>query len=70
MPPTETLFAMIERHIAEGEEHVAKQRDILRRLYAQGHPTVMAETLLAEFESTLRDHVAHRDRILAERSAD
>jgi hypothetical protein len=59
---------MTERHIIEGEEHVTGQREIVRRLFEQGHAIDMAQALLAEFEATLRNHIAHRERILAARS--
>jgi hypothetical protein len=63
--PDETELAMTRRHVREGEAHVARQREIVNELSDHGHDTVMAETLLAEFESTLRDHRAHLARLLA-----
>lgn len=56
-------LAMAERHVAQGEEHVAKQEELLERMRRQGHPTVVAEDLLATFVSTLDEHRAHRDLI-------
>jgi hypothetical protein len=66
MRPGETLLQMAERHVREGEEHVAKQRRIVADLREGGHPTRVAETLLDEFEATLADHRAHLARIRAQ----
>jgi hypothetical protein len=50
---------MIRRHIAEGERHVAKQRDVIERLYELGGDVGLAEDLLEEFEATLAEHRRH-----------
>jgi hypothetical protein len=65
----ESVLDMAERHVAEGIRHVASQREVLLRLTRVGHDTRLAESLLTAFETTLEDHIAHRDRILAERAA-
>lgn len=66
MRPGETLLEMARRHVREGEAHVAGQRAIVARLGAHGLPTGDAEALLAEFESTLRDHQTSLMRMLEE----
>lgn len=60
---------MSEAHVAEGRRHVARQKEIIAELRYGGHPTELAESLLAAFEETLVTHLAHRDRILAEIAA-
>jgi hypothetical protein len=57
---------MADRHVAQGEGHVTRQRELVRRLHDQGHPTDAAENLLAEFEAVLLEHVRHRDQIAAD----
>ena len=52
---------MVDDHIAQGERHVTRQLEIIAWLKGRGHPTEMAEQLLAEFKSTLLQHRAHRD---------
>jgi hypothetical protein len=65
MPANETELEMTQRHVAAGERHVAHQREIVARLQTLGTDTGIAEQLLVEFEATLRDHRAHRDRLEA-----
>jgi hypothetical protein len=57
---------MVEDHIAQGERHVARQREILAFLRSRGYPTDQAEWLLAEFEATLLQHREHRELMLAD----
>lgn len=52
---------MVDDHIAQGERHVTRQLEIVEWLRSRGHPTEMAEQLLAEFQATLMQHRAHRD---------
>lgn len=49
--------------MALGEQHIARQRQIVSELARDGHDTQLAETLLAEFEKNQAMHVAHRDRL-------
>ena len=65
MPANETELEMTRRHVAAGERHVALQREIIARLQRLGSDAALAEQLLEEFEATLRDHRAHRDRLEA-----
>ena len=55
---------MVDDHIAQGERHVTRQEEIVAWLRSRGHPTDIAEELLAEFRSTLLQHRAHRDVML------
>ena len=55
---------MVDDHIAQGERHVFEQEQLVEWLRSRGHPTEMAEQLLAEFRSTLLQHRAHRDRMI------
>lgn len=55
---------MVDDHIAQGERHVTRQEEIVAWLKSRGHPTEQAEQLLAEFQSTLLQHMAHRELML------
>ena len=57
---------MVDDHIAQGERHVTRQEEIVAWLRSKGHPTEIAEQLLAEFQSTLLQHRAHRDLMMHE----
>jgi len=54
----ETELEMVLRHVRQGEEAVARQRELIAGLLASGHPTNQAEELLAVFEDNLRNHRA------------
>ena len=55
---------MVDDHIAQGERHVTRQKEIISWLSSRGHPTEMAEQLLEAFQATLLQHRAHRERML------
>src|SRR6266540_4033417 len=55
-------FAQADRHIAEVKPHTARQRVILTRTLAAGHPSELAESILHAF----RIFETHRDLILAQ----
>lgn len=55
---------MVDDHIVQGERHVTRQQELVAWLGSRGYPTEMAEQLLAEFQATLLEHRAHRDRML------
>ena len=55
---------MVDDHIVQGERHLTRQEEIVAWLRSRGHPTEMAEQLLAEFHSTLLQHREHRDLML------
>jgi len=54
---------LAERHLAEGEDHLKRQRQILFALRNGGHATERAEKLLFVFEQSQRLHVAEVARI-------
>jgi hypothetical protein len=60
----ETEREMVERHIREGEAHVARQREIVERLPPTGEVADMARTLLANYQETLNLHRAHLARLV------
>jgi hypothetical protein len=64
----EAELAMAERHVREGRAHVRSQERIVTRLEALGGDLRMALELLAAFKATLAAHVAHRDRLRAQRA--
>jgi len=61
---TQADVDMADRHIAEGERHIAQQEELLTRLRMQAHPTEEAENLLDLFNSTMVEHRAHRAAIV------
>lgn len=58
-------LAQTERHVAEGEQRIVRQREILRELERDAHADAAARAreLLAKFEETLALHIADRDRL-------
>jgi hypothetical protein len=65
--------AIIERHLAAAEEHVAlgektiaNQRRVLENLLRDGHDTAIAEKLLTAFLDTQDLHIADRNRLREE----
>jgi hypothetical protein len=55
-----------ERHVAEAEQHVVSQEEILSKLRLEGADTTLADELLANFNATLKMHRRDRDRIASE----
>jgi hypothetical protein len=62
--PGETELEMVQRHVREGEEHVARQREIVGRLPPSNEIAGIARALLTEFEDTLAAHRDHLARLL------
>ena len=59
-------LATTERHIAEGNEHLRRQRLVvasLKRLYPGSERLKRAVTMLANMERIQRDHIAERDQL-------
>jgi hypothetical protein len=56
-------LAQAERHVRLGGRHIKRQKEILARLGELGGDLRIATELLAQFESGLVQHIAHRDRI-------
>ena len=54
---------LAERHVAEGEDNLKRQRQILFALRNGGHATERAEELLFVFEQSQRLHAAAVARI-------
>jgi hypothetical protein len=57
---------LAERHVLEGERHVARQRETVRRLELRSPESLtlrIARGLLQEVERAQRIHVADRDRL-------
>lgn len=59
-------LAHADRHVLEGNGHIARQREIVATLEREGHDTVAARALLAQFEELQAMHIADRDRLLRE----
>jgi len=59
-------LAQAERHVAQGELHLIRQREIIDELERGGHDTASARDLLLKLEETQALHIADRDRIRAE----
>ncbi|ARQ13684.1 hypothetical protein NXC12_PE00082 (plasmid) [Rhizobium etli] len=53
-------------HVAVGELHLARQREILAELIDRGADVTEAKRLLMNFEESQIMHVAHLDRLKAE----
>jgi hypothetical protein len=53
-----------ERHIAEGEAYIAKQRDLIERAIEQGRSTEVGEETLEALEASLRALQRQRQRLL------
>jgi hypothetical protein len=56
-----------KRHVAEDEDHIENQTDILAELLRDGwHDTAEARRLLENFKTLRKLHMADLDRILDE----
>jgi hypothetical protein len=53
-----------DRHIAECEAYIAKQRDLIERAIQQGRSTEVAEETLESLEASLRALERQRQRLL------
>ena len=58
-------LAMADRHLAEGEQHIARQELLVTSLRLKGHPTEEAEALLRLFNQAQVEHRLHRQAIAA-----
>jgi hypothetical protein len=59
-------LASAEDHIAKGAEHIRRQREIVAELERDGHDAALARKLLVEFENMQRLNVTERDRLVKE----
>jgi hypothetical protein len=57
---------MAQRHVAQGERHIASQERIISVLCLHGAPLELAEQLLSDFNKTLELHRTHLAQIEAE----
>jgi hypothetical protein len=55
-----------EEHIAKGERHLTRQREIIQQLERDGHDASTARDFLTTLEQTQDLHVANRERVRAE----
>jgi hypothetical protein len=62
----ERHLAQAEQHVALGERHLASQRDIVAMLERDNHDVTEAKRLLATFKELQCLHIADRDRLRAE----
>jgi hypothetical protein len=57
-------LAHVDRHIAECQSHIARQREIIQDAVEQGHPADLAEGMLRAMEESLRAFERHRQVVL------
>jgi hypothetical protein len=50
---TQADLDLAARHVREGEERLVRQELLLTRLRAAGHPTALAESILANYSDVL-----------------
>lgn len=50
-------------HIARGEKHIARQRQIVDMLARGGHASSEAVSMLRQFEELQAEHVNRRDKL-------
>lgn len=62
-PLEESPLEQAERHIHQGEEHIAKQRALIARLEEKGHVQLLpaAIELLTQMEQSLATHRDHAE---------
>lgn len=59
-------LAEAEQAVADGARHLVEQERRVAKLRSDGHDVKRAEELLATFQETQAQHIAHRDLILRE----
>ena len=59
-------LALAERHIAEGQERLFRQQELITELDRDGHDTKGARMVLATMRDTQALHIQGRQRILRE----
>ena len=60
MTYTAADLELADRHIAEAETRIARQREIIAEHEGRGWPIDQGRLLLVSFEQTLHEMVAHR----------
>jgi hypothetical protein len=61
---SENALAMATRRVRQSEGRVARQRQVVEKLRADGHDTIQAENILATLEALLRQHRDHLTRLV------
>ena len=59
-------LAQAEQAIAQGERHIARQKELIAELEVDGHDGRAARELLAQFECMQALHIAHWERLRRE----
>jgi hypothetical protein len=62
----EEHLTLAETHVAQGIEHVARQREVIAKLERGGLSTLQAVGTLVQFQELLHLHIADRDRLRRE----
>jgi hypothetical protein len=62
----EKSLAQAERHVAEAEHEVSRQRMVVAGLELRGHDSSRATHVLRQFEQLQAKHIAERDRVRKE----
>lgn len=57
-------LALVERHVLEGERHLARQESMIAELDRDNHDTQGAYAVLETLRQTQANHIGERDRIL------
>jgi hypothetical protein len=62
----ERQLSLAEEHVAKGERHVSRQRELIAELEQNGHHELAerARALVGLFEEVQAMHIADRDRLL------
>lgn len=60
----EERLKMAQRHVAEGEGHIARQHAIIAELKKGGYDLTLAEGILKTLQDTQATHESDRDRLL------
>jgi hypothetical protein len=62
----EENLRLAETHVALGEQHLLRQRELIVELEKGGHDTSLAQSLLQTFEQSQTMHLADRERLRRE----
>lgn len=65
MQDDETELEMVQRHIQQGREHIARQYQIIEEFKTKGFPTEEAEEMLRTLLALQRQHEEHLAHVQA-----
>jgi len=65
----EEHLQLAEKHVAQGDQHLADQRELIFQMERDGHDTTEARRLLRQFEELQELHIADRDRLRQEKAS-